>query len=265
MLEGGAVNKSNTIRALAVVLTGIVLISAFLAPFTYIVNGNHFEYRFDVKDIDKSYTVTYEGKKYDLDITIPGRLYYSYADQPRIVDKSTGKMDYAAYVVNDEVVQKIANELKRIANDEIGDSSDYTLASLILSFAHQTTYERDPSNKEGRETEYPRTPVETLVENGDCEDLAALFVSVSLAAGLDAVFFMFPAPVNGHMAAGVHLDNGHGLKPYYTSSSGEKYYFCDAVSSNVPVSNGVGYIPPNYAEGSKMYNLMEVLDEFPNA
>lgn len=260
MLEGGADNKSNAIRALAVVLTGIVLISAFLAPFTYIVNGNHFEYRFDVKDIDKSYTVTYESDSYNLDITIPGRLYYSYADQPRIVDKSTGKTDYAAYVVNDKVVQKIANELKRIANEEIGDSSDYTLATLILSFVHQTAYERD-FNKEGKEIEYPKTPVETLVENGDCEDLAALFVSIALAADLDAVLFMFPAKVNGHMAAGVKLDNGHGFKPYYTSPSGEKYYFCEAV----PAPDIVGKVTSKYAEGSSMYKIMEVLDDFPNA
>lgn len=256
MLEGKKYYKYTPLRAIAAIFTVVILAASILAPFTYIVNGDHFVLRFDVEDIEKEYDVSYGGQVYTIEVTIPGDLYYSYADKPRI-KASNGWMDYAAYVVIDEVVQDIADKLKAIADMDHG-GSDYALASLILNFVHQTPYLRDKSVN-GVEIEYPRTPVETLVDRGDCEDLSALYTSIALAAGLDSVMFMFPLDSDGHMAAGVHLDDSRGLKPYYTYE-GVTYYFCETTS---PLAK-LGDVGSKYTS-QKVMEVMEVLSDFPNA
>lgn len=256
MLEGKKYYKYMPLRALAVIFTVAILAASILAPFTYIVNGDHFVFRFDVEDIEKEYNVSYDGQIYTVDVTIPGDLYYSYADKSRI-RADNGWMDYAAYVVIDDVVQDIADKLKVIA-DEIDNGSDYILASLILDFVHQTPYLAD-SNIDGVEVEYPKTPVETLVERGDCEDLSALYTSIALAAGLDAVMFMFPLTSNGHMAAGVHIEDSRDLNVYYTYE-GIDYYFCETTSP----SKHVGDVDSKYSSPQVM-KIMEVLSNFPNA
>ena len=55
MLEGKKYCKYMPMRALAAIFTVIILAASILAPFTYIVNGNHFVLRFDVEDIEKEY------------------------------------------------------------------------------------------------------------------------------------------------------------------------------------------------------------------
>lgn len=256
MLEGKTYCKYMPLRAIAAIFTVVILAASILAPFTYIVDGSHFELRFDVEDIEKEYQVSYGGDVYTIEVTIPGDLYYSYADKPRI-RASNGWMDYAAYVVIDKVVQNIADQLKAIVDSNGG--SDYALASLILDFVHQTPYLRDNS-VDGVEVEYPRTPVETLVDRGDCEDLSALYTSIALAAGLDTVMFMFPLKYDGHMAAGVHVEDSRGLKAYYTSPDGVKYYFCETTSSTAKL----GDVSSRYTSTDVM-NLMNVLSDFPNA
>ncbi len=257
MLEGKTYCKYTPLRAIAAIFTVVILAASILAPFTYIVNGDHFELRFDVEDIEKEYRVSYEGDVYMIEVTIPGDLYHSYADKPRI-RASNGWMDYAAYVVIDDVVQGIADKLKAIV-DANYNGSDYALASLILDFVHQTPYLRDNS-VDGVEIEYPRTPVETLVERGDCEDLSSLYTSIALAAGLDSVMFMFPLKYDGHMAAGVHIEDSHGLKAYYTSPEGVKYYFCETTSSSAEL----GDVSGRYTSQDVM-NVMQILSDFPNA
>lgn len=256
MLEGKKYYKYTPLRAIAAIFTVVILAASILAPFTYIVNGNHFELRFDVEDVEKKYEVSYNGHVYTIEVTIPGDLYYSYADKPRI-KASNGWMEYKAYVVIDNVVQSIADKLKAIADGEYG-GSDYVLATLILDFVHQTSYLRD-DNVNGVEIEYPKTPVETLVERGDCEDLSALYTSIALAAGLDSVMFMFPLTSNGHMAAGVHLDDSRGLKEYYTYN-GVKYYFCETTSPSAKL----GEVSSRYSSSDVM-SVMQVLSDFPNA
>lgn len=251
MLEGKKYCKYMPMRALAAIFTVIILAASILAPFTYIVNGNHFVPRFDVEDIEKEYEVSYGGQVYTIEVTIPGDLYYSYADKSRL-RASNGWMDYAAYVVVDDVVQDIADKLKIIA-ETIDKDSDYVLASLILDFVHQTTYKKDDTIN-GVEIEYPKTPVETLVERGDCEDLSALYTSIALAAGLDSIMFMFPDNP-GHMAAGVHLEDNRGLKPFYTYD-GVDYYFCETTSSAKHLGESTYW---NRISG------MEVISDFPNA
>ena len=257
MLENVTLCKYTPLRALAVIFTVVILAASILAPFTYIVNGQHFELRFHVDDIEKEYEVSYGGDVYTIEVTIPGDLYYSYADKPRLKTSENNVFvieSYAAYVVIDEVVQNIADQLKEIADSKYG-GSDYALASLILDFVHQTPYLKDSFTPDGKEIEYPKTPVETLVDRGDCEDLSALYTSIALAAGLDAVMFMFPnAP--GHMAAGVHVEDSHGLKSFYISSDGVKYYFCETTSSSAKL--GSSTYTNRIAE-------MTVVSDFPNA
>ena len=256
MLEGKTYCKYTPLRAIAAIFTVVILAASILAPFTYIVNSDHFVLRFNVEDIEKQYEVSYGGDVYTIEVTIPGDLYHSYADKPRLKTSESGNhivKSYASYVVVDEVVQNIADQLKNIADSNYG-GSDYALASLILDFVHQTQYLRD-NNVDGVEIEYPKTPVETLVDRGDCEDLSALYTSIALAAGLDAVMLMFPKSP-GHMAAGVHIEDSHGLKAFYTSSDGVKYYFCETTSPHSALGN------TTYAH---RVAEMIIISDFPNA
>lgn len=260
MLENVTLCKYTPLRALAVIFTAVILAASILAPFTYIVNGQHIELRFHVDDIEKEYEVSYGGDVYTIEVTIPGDLYYHYADKPRLKTSENGNhivKSYASYVVIDEVVQNIADQLKEIADSNYG-GSDYALASLILDFVHQTPYLIDSSTSDGKEIEYPKTPVETLVDQGDCEDLSALYTSIALAAGLDAVMFMFPTSP-GHMAAGVHVNDSHGLNAYYTSPDGVTYYFCETTSSSAKLGYSGIYSSPNKV------STRTVISDFPNA
>lgn len=75
---------------------------------------------------------------------------------------------------------------------------------------------------------YANFPVETLVEGrGDCEDHAALFVSIVRAMGFDAIQIYMTDGAVGHMSAGVVGIDVLPSISSYISYQGKQYWFCE--------------------------------------
>lgn len=169
-----------------------------------------------------SYSWYYNGRQQWMNGSAPGSEYYRLSSLPRTYD-------YASYVMdNDPTVIVIATQLKARA-----DSRGYDPASYILSFVQCLNYTSDLDTK--GKVEYPRYPVETLVDGGgDCEDTAALFASLVQcpAVGIDAVLLMYTREEgSGHMAVGIEGDY-YGT---YYAYSGRNYFYCETTGKDFRV------------------------------
>ena len=91
--------------------------------------------------------------------------------------------------------------------------------------------------------EYPRYPIETLVDNGgDCEDTSILMAAILYEMGYGVVLLSLP----GHMAVGVL--GGKGVDGTYWEHNGKKYFYLETTGEG----RGIGEIPPGY-EGERAY------------
>jgi hypothetical protein len=176
-------------------------------------------------DFNVQYDWFYRGYKWKYEAVIPKSVYAYFESKPRTAD-------YRQYVLNpiDDIQM---NHLADIFNQEAKEKSwgEAETLTLVLSFVQSMPYTSD-SVTTGYD-EYPRYPVETIVDGGgDCEDTSILFVSVVRAMGYGVVLLEFPE--DHHMAAGVRIapslaQNWDGLYQltYYTDQNGEMYAYCE--------------------------------------
>ncbi|MDH7508613.1 MAG: hypothetical protein QHH00_04350 [Methanomassiliicoccales archaeon] len=163
-----------------------------------------------------SYGVNY----YTITINIPGQEYYEYSMRTRLPN-------YASYVKSDDSsIRDLAFKLNELAEKAM--FTKYRKAEFVLSFVQSLEYLSDQETKGA--IEYPRYPVETLVDGGgDCEDTAILFVSLIQTSILkfDGVLLLFEGGPS-HMAAGIWCD--HSLPGTSYFFNGKYYYYCETTS-----------------------------------
>lgn len=118
----------------------------------------------------------------------------------------------------------------------------YTLAAYLVAFVQQAIpYKADPYNNG---YDYPRYPIETLVDQGgDCEDKAALLVALLNTFGFDAVLVYLP----GHMAAAMSCKDCGSYYNYH----GKTYAYIETTAAGWQI----GAMPPKEAVGA---NLLDV-------
>lgn len=177
--------------------------------------------------IDRQYHWTHAGRAYSLTMQISAD---DYADARNVSRGTTTLSSYAGYLAPDDpAVRGLADSISALGGDP---------AIMALSFVRSLEYQADMLAY-GVE-EYPKYPIETLIDGaGDCEDFAALYVSVMQALGRDAALLaMLDTPVGGHMAAGI-------AGPYsgeYVTHNGTAYYYAETTASmdigTVPLSLG---------------------------
>ncbi len=182
--------------------------------------------------IEREYIWDYGGSSWTLSLSIPDSLYRYYGAKERIETE-----DYSVYVTHpddDDYLGTIIREFNRIALEE-----EYTEAEkvhLIITFVQSLPYTSD-SVTTGFD-EYPRYPIETLVEyGGDCED-----TSILTAAFLDALYYdviLINPPE--HMAVGIGID-AYGT---YWELDGEKYFYLETTGEGWEI----GEMPPEYLRG----------------
>ena len=108
-----------------------------------------------------------------------------------------------------------------IALDDISKKENFDNLSRVnffLSFVQTLKYAED--NVTAGVGEYPRYPIETLIEQtGDCEDTSALLISLMKAIGYDAAIILIPEAWDGygHAAVGVNI-----TCLLYTSDAGDE-------------------------------------------
>ena len=127
-------------------------------------------------------------------------------------------------------VQLLAKEILRTSGD-----SDYDRACAALSLVQNSVSYAEDTVLYGC-TEFWAKPPETLyLGRGDCEDTAVLLCSLLKAMGLDCVLLDY----EGHMAAGVLLDQPHGN----CYALGDR--FCCYCETTYPTA--LGEMPSRYA------------------
>lgn len=177
--------------------------------------------------IDRQYNWTHAGRAYSLTMQLDAD---AYADARNVSRGTTTLSSYAGYLApNDPAVRALAESIEALGGDP---------ALMALSFVRSLEYQTDMAAY-GVE-EYPKYPIETLMDGaGDCEDFAALYVSVMQALGRDAALIaMLDTPVGGHMAAGI-------VGPYsgeHVAHNGTQYYYAETTATmdigRVPSSLG---------------------------
>ena len=178
---------------------------------------------------DMQYVWSYGGYLWTLTLSIPAETYQQYKSQVRTTD-------YPDYVTDgDPTIEEIANLFDSKAQSKGFDS--YKKASFILAFIQSLPYTSDFVTTSY--DDYPRFPIETLVDNGgDCEDTAILFAAIMQASPLyyDAILINPP----GHMATGIWCDSS--FYGYYWELDGRYYYYCETTSAGWEI----GGCPPEY-------------------
>lgn len=137
--------------------------------------------------------------------------------------------DYAAYEF-DHFDNHLINMLTNRLQSEYNPSKDVAAINFIASFVQNIQYVEDST-----ECDYPRYPIETLVDRqGDCEDKAILTAAILNSVGYNVSLIQLPK----HVAVGIHLDEDAVSDEYFV----DEYYFLETSSTGW----FVGKVPPEH-------------------
>lgn len=158
----------------------------------------------------------------------PARYSYYVGQSHKIFDYS----DYLNFVtINDPELIEIAGILRNLSIEEEFDS--LREIDFLLSFSQSLKYSED--NVTAGVGEYPRYPVETLVDQtGDCEDTSALLISLVEILGYNASIILIPEAWDGygHAAVGINVTGASGV--HYIVNEGEpdetSYYYAETTA-----------------------------------
>ncbi|OPY38331.1 MAG: hypothetical protein A4E35_00754 [Methanoregula sp. PtaU1.Bin051] len=178
-----------------------------------------------VEYIKRNYQWTYEKVRYTYSISIPEPLYEYFKKQPH--DRNYRK--YAISEIDRNALGHIASTFEK--NTRV--NSPHDSAYNVIAFVQSLPYFTDKLST-GYD-EYPRYPIETLVNNGgDCEDTAILTAALLKEMNYDVVLLRLPK----HMAIGVTCNGCQGVSYTY---NGKKYFYLETTSGGWKV----GQVPPD--------------------
>jgi len=184
--------------------------------------------------IDREYEFVYGGKTWTWELQIPQSLYDYYKGKQR-----PPTQNYSVYVthpLDDTIVSVIVSEIERIAQEE--GYTELEKVEFTNTFVQSLPYTADSVTTPF--DEYPRYPVETLVDNGgDCEDTSILLASFLNTMDYAVILIEFPGR---HCAVGVL--GGEGIYGHYFEYNDGKYYFIETTDTGW----GVGGIPEEYLD-----------------
>jgi hypothetical protein len=165
-------------------------------------------------------------------ITASSDLYDYEYQLPRL----TSWDEWSEYT-NDPVIGRLAPGLKSAAADQGFDY--YQTVDYVLAFVQSLPYTTDDVTTGA--DEYPRYPVETIVDGGgDCEDTSFLAAGILKAMDYDVCLISLP----GHLAVGVSGDNTYAGT--YYNSDGKYFYYCETTGEGWTM----GQIPDDFQEAS---------------
>jgi len=186
-------------------------------------------------NVSRHFSWSYGGSDWTWDLSIPVSTYQDYRELSRTYDWGT-------YITStDPVVAGMAQGLHDKASLQGWGALD--TVSFVLAFVQSLPYMLD--NVTTGLEDYPRYPVETLVDNGgDCEDTAMLFAALLQAPALnyDCVLLLIPYGLPTHMATGVW--GSSGLSGTYFTYNERNYYYCETTGEGWTV----GEIPDEYRD-----------------
>jgi len=180
----------------------------------------------------KSYNWTYNGQKYKITVEIPKSAYDYYHSLERV--PTSDYSVYVSYPLDDNYLMGIVEKLRVFSN--IRGFTEVQKVSLVVSFVQNIPFTNDLITT-GYD-EYPRYPLETLIDGGgDCEDTSILASSLLKLMGFDTVLLSY----SNHMAVGISVTNVGGS---YYSFDGKHYYYVETTGKNWKI----GEVPPEYKD-----------------
>ena len=199
--------------------------------------------RIQAREISESVLLTWTFKGMDFTWSTTYRqedlTYYRNRDRPSTIDYSV----YAADRVDDRYMEQLVGLFRKLARRY--DMNGLEIVDFIVSFVQNLPYTEDSVTSPY--DEYPRFPLETLIEGGgDCEDTAILTATLLKELGQDVMLIRLP----GHMAVGVACGECDGT--YYVAA-GKRYYYIETTGAGW----GIGQIPPQYEyEKARLFPLL---------
>jgi beta-lactamase superfamily II metal-dependent hydrolase len=184
--------------------------------------------------IYRDYAWNYQGE-WTWECAIPQALYDYYRELPR--PPTTDYSVYVTHPLDDLYIDRLVEKLQNAAEES--QFSAYETVEFAAAFVQSLPYTMDSVTTPN--DEYPRYPVETLVDNGgDCEDTSILLASIIHEMGYGVVLIILP----NHCAIGVKGgDNVYGT---YYDFEGSKYYYMETTGEGWEI----GDFPEEY-EGVK--------------
>ncbi len=194
--------------------------------------------------ISRSYNWSYGGKEWTWELQVPQALYDYYKGLPR-----PPTTDYSVYVTHpsdDDYLGKLVTKIQEAARQE--NYSEYETIEFAVTLVQSLPYVTD--NVSTGYDEYPRYPIETLVDTGgDCEDTSILMASLIKGLGYGVVLLELP----NHLAVGVA--GGEGIYGTYWETQGAKYYYLETTGDGWQI----GEIPDEYKTAqATVYELKPV-------
>ena len=192
--------------------------------------------------IRRDFAWVYGGKTWAFSLYIPEHLYIYYGNKTRVPTE-----DYSVYVTHpydDEYLSTILEEFDEIVLEEGYDENQRI--NLVVAFIQSLPYATDDVSTAF--DEYPRYPLETLVEGGgDCEDTSILASALLDPLGFDVVLISLP----GHVAVGVAVD-AYGA---YWLHEGTQYFYVETTGEGWEI----GELPEAHqGESAIIYPLLPV-------
>lgn len=193
----------------------------------------------DATWICRAFTWEYRGASYLLEMDLDPSAYAHYreAEKPFRHREENGRTvaipAYDAYVTDphdDAFVSWLADALRDLARQGAVPAGQEL--SFVLAFVQGLPYTSDDVTTEF--DEYPRYPLETLVDGGgDCEDTSILLASLAQAMGHHAVLLSPPE----HLAVGIGVPSGGQFE-----HAGQSYAYAETTGDGW----GLGEVPPAY-------------------
>ncbi len=188
--------------------------------FLLVIEGCYNRPAFLLNRDGNNYTHTYQwqfdGHMFEATFTVPCETYYHYRNL-------TKRLRYEEYAKEDSAYSYLlpfaAILYKNVARYRYGDDK---LIQYLAKMVQTMPYRSDPPGLH----EYPKYPVETLLEGGDCEDCAILLSTLLnvFFGSQKSVLILLPQ----HMVCGIRCIAHEG--EYYYDYNNSKYYFCETTA-----------------------------------
>jgi hypothetical protein len=196
--------------------------------------------------IEKSFSWDYEGRTWNWNLSIPNALYNEYKSVPVSARTHNGPAGYGYLTTTEDYYMiTLANKLNQTATN-MGYSS-YDKVSFVLAFVQSLQYTSD--NVTEGYNEYPRFPIETLVDDGgDCEDTSILFATITIIMGYGTVYISPP----NHYAVGILGNNLYGTYWEHPQDSNRTFYYCETTGNGFKI----GQLPDEFkGQSASIYDI----------
>lgn len=245
--KSGFALKQNSTRLLIIIALALIISTPLILTHQAAAQTDGY--------YNKSFAWDYNGKHWTWNLSIPVDLYNAYKSVPVSTRTQNGPAGYGFLTTTkDQYIQVLAQKLNETTT-QLGYNS-YDSVSFVLAFVQSLPYTSDKVTT-GYD-EYPRFPIETLVDDGgDCEDTAILFASLTLSMGYGTVYISPP----NHYAVGILGNDLQGTYWTYPEGSNNTYYYCETTGSGFTI----GQMPVEFqGQTAYIYSIDQSKQFVPN-